>query len=173
MSSLYKYILKIFPNVGRLNIKCKNLKGNIYNFVMPPNISISQLIFLIKKILHLDHRYYFNYNGKIIISNDNTKLIKFFNINENPTLTFYKFGNIIGLSSFKGEEIKVTMFFKNKEIFKSKIVYKYEPINILYDGFDDEKISKIFVNGLLVSKDDHRSLASFGINNDFFCCIAE
>ena len=171
-SFLYKYILKLFPDEKRVNVICRMLTGNTYNFFFPRNISMSLLISFIKKILNLDNRYFFICNAKKIESNENSKLINFASKDLILSLTIYDSDALTSLSSFGGKEIKVTMFFKSKEVFKSKIVHKYYPISILYSGFDDGEISKIFVNGLLVSKDDHRSLASFGIDDDFGC-IAE
>ena len=72
---------------------------------------------------------------------------------------------------FGGKEIKVTMFLKKEETFKFITMHKYMPIYYLYDDLEKGEANKIFINGLLVSKDDHRSLASLGINSDFGCVV--
>ena len=82
--------------------------------------------------------------------------------------------NVIGFSDFKGKEIKATMFYKNKEIFKSKLVSKYTPISSLFRIFLDDdclKNNNIIYNGKILNKNDNHSLASLGINDDFECII--
>ena len=73
-----------------------------------------------------------------------------------------------------GKIVKITMFDKNKEIFKSTKIPKYSPISQLYKIFlndDNSKNRKIIYNGKVLNKNDNNSLASLGINDDFECII--
>ena len=119
-SSLYKYILKIFPDVKKLNVICKTSSGIKYNFVFPGNIFISQLIYFIKKILHLTHRYFFICNSKKIESDDNSKLINFAKNESNLYLTIHDSEHLISLSAFRGKPIKVIIFFKKQRSIQIK-----------------------------------------------------
>jgi len=66
------------------------------------------------------------------------------------------------------------MFYKNKDIFKSKLVSKYTPISSLFTIFLDDdslKNNNIIYNGNILNKNDNHSLASLGIKDDFECII--
>ena len=171
-SSLYKYILSLYPNNILYNILCKKDTGVNYIVILPENISVYLMVTLIRKILLLNQDFGILNNGVKIYDNNNAKLKDFFKGNFSPLLSLYEFNSLPGFSSFTGGEIKIIIFLKNKEVFKSIIMHKYSPICDIYKYFDNGEISKIFINGLLISKDDHHSLASFGIKGDF-CCIAE
>ena len=78
----------------------------------------------------------------------------------------------MAVSDFVGREIKVIMFYKNKNIFESRIVNKYDTIGSLYDIFlHDLMNEKIFYKGKELKRNDKHSLASLGIKGDFECYI--
>ena len=174
-SSLYKYILSLYPNDDKCNVICENKSdNNCPVFFLPLNIPIYQMIILIRKVLNLDDNIIISRNGLNINENNNSKLKEILAGDLNyTTLKLFDSRLQSCFGSFTGKRITAIIFLKNKEEFKSIAIYKYDPICKLYNRFNNGEISKIFFNGLLISKDDHRSLASFGINNDFFCCIAE
>ena len=173
-SSLYKYILSLYPNDKKCHVVCEKMSGEDPIFFLPENISISQMIILIRKVLKLDDNIKILRNGLNINENNNSKLKEILAGDLNyTTLKLFDSRLQSCFGSFTGKGITAIIFLKNKEEFKSIAIYKYDPICKLYNHFNNGEISKIFFNGLLISKDDHRSLASFGINNDFFCCIAE
>ena len=120
-------------------------------------------------VLALNDEYYFVYNDSRIDGSGGVKIIDFFGF-DRVDLTICCSNRVLGLNQFF-KEIKVAMFLKNKETFQFKKMHKYMPICDLYNDFEEGEADKIFINGLLISKDDHRSLASFGINDDFGCVV--
>ena len=169
-SLLYKYLVSLYPNDFLLNINCNIPRSGMKNFIFPSNAPLSLTLKFISNILELNNETYFLYNSKKIDINDSTKIKNFFNYN-NPVLTIVQFNYLKTAEMFGGKEIKVTMFLKKEETFKFKTMHKYMPIYHLYDDFEKGEANKIFINGLLISKDDHRSLASLGINSDFGCVV--
>ena len=169
-SLLYKYLVSLYPNDSLLNIRCNMPRGGLNNFPFPSNAPLSLTLKFISNILELNNETYFLYNNKKIDINDSTKIKNFFNYN-NPILTIYQLNDLKNSEMFGGKEIKVTMFLKKEETFKFITMHKYMPIYHLYDDFEKGEANKIFINGLLISKDDHRSLASLGINSDFGCVV--
>ena len=169
-SSLYKYLESVFPGKNKINIYCRKTSGQSYNFFFPSNTFLSLTIKFISMVLGLNDEYYFLYNNSKIDKNNNIKIIDFFKYNDNITLTIFCSNRVLELNQFF-KEIKVAMFLKNKETFQFKKMHKYMPICDLYNDFEEGEADKIFINGLLISKDDHRSLASFGINDDFGCVV--
>ena len=121
-------------------------------------------------VLGLNDECCFIFNGSMIDKKSNIKIKDFFKHNH-IELTINDSNDLLGLNQFFGKEIKVAMFLKNKETFQFKKMHKYMPICDLYNDLEEEEVTKIFINGLLISKDDHRSLASFGINDDFGCVV--
>ena len=168
-SSLYKYLESVFPDKNKINICCRKTSGQLYNFSFPSNTFLSLTIKFISMVLGLNDEYYFVYNNSKIDKNNNIKIIDFFN-SYHIILTICCSNRVLGLNQFF-KEIKVAMFLKNKETFQFKKMHKYMPICDLYNDLKEEEVTKIFINGLLISKDDHRSLASFGINDDFGCVV--
>ena len=168
-SSLYKYLESVFPDKNKININCRTTSGQLYTFAFPSNTFLSLTIKFISMVLGLNDEYYFLYNNSKIDKNNNIKIIDFFKFN--PYLTIWGSKRVLGFNLFFGKEIKVAMFLKNKETFQFKKMHKYMPICDLYNDFEEGEVTKIFINGLLISKDDHRSLASFGINDDFGCVV--
>ena len=169
-SSLYKYLESVFPGKNKINIYCRKISGQLYNFFFPSNTFLSLTIKFISMVLGLNDEYYFVYNNSKIDKNNNIKIIDFFKYNDNITLTIFCSNRVLELNQFF-KEIKVAMFLKNKETFQFKKMHKYMPICDLYNDFEEGEVTKIFINGLLISKDDHRSLASLGINSDFGCVV--
>ena len=169
-SPLYKYLESVFPGKNKINIYCRKTSGQSYNFFFPSNTFLSLTIKFISMVLGLNDEYYFVYNNSKIDKNNNIKIIDFFKYNDNITLTIFCSNRVLELNQFF-KEIKVAMFLKNKETFQFKKMHKYMPICDLYNDFEEGEVTKIFINGLLISKDDHRSLASFGINDDFGCVV--
>ena len=169
-SSLYKYLESVFPDKNKIIISCRTTSGELKNFIFPSNTFLSLTIKFISMVLGLNDEYYFLYNNSKIDKNNNIKIIDFFN-SYHIILTICYSNDLLGLNQFFGKEIKVAMFLKNKETFQFKKMHKYMPICDLYNDFEEGEVTKIFINGLLISKDDHRSLASFGINDDFGCVV--
>jgi hypothetical protein len=102
-------------------------------------------------------------------------------VNDNRKIGDISFGNNINImilqsknataNYFMGKEIKVIMFFKNKNNFKIFNVTKYSPISQLFNLDDDLHNKKILYNGNELNKNDNHSLASLGINDDFGCVV--
>jgi len=172
-SSLYKYIMNLFPNKNFCNIKTVDTgSGVTYNFILNEDISVSLIVKFISIILNLDNNSYLLLYSKKLDINDNTKIKDTFGASCKIEIIHTK--NVIGFSDFKGKEIKATMFYKNKEIFKSELVSKYTPISSLFSIFLDDdclKNNNIIYNGKILNKNDNHSLASLGIKDDFECII--
>ena len=172
-SSLYKYIMNLFPNKNFCNIGTEDLdSGATHNYVFNEDFSVSLIVKFISIILNLDNNSYLLFGGKKWDFNDNTKIKDIFGAPNKIKIIHVK--NLIGFSDFKGKEIKATMFYKNKDIFKSKLVSKYTPISSLFTIFLDDdslKNNNIIYNGNILNKNDNHSLASLGIKDDFECII--
>ena len=170
-SSLFKYLESLFPDKNKINIACRTTDGQFLNFYFPSNIFLSLTIKFISVVLGLNDECCFIFNGSTIDKKSNIKIKDFFKLDIINDLTINDSNDLLGLNQFFGKEIKVAMFLKNKETFQFKKMHKYMPICDLYNDLKEEEVTKIFINGLLISKDDHRSLASFGINDDFGCVV--
>lgn len=173
-SSLYKYICKLYPSNSMLNIMFKfssKYKSLVY---LPENVPMYLMLNFIKIVFDLKKdEVRLLYNGSEININyiDDIKIITFFKAN-NPEISIVEYNVCRGVSDFVGREIKVIIFYKNKNIFKSRFVNKYDTIGSLYDIFlQDLTDGKIFYKTKELKRDDKHSLVSLGIKGDFECYI--
>ena len=174
-SSLYKYILKSFPSNTMVNIKIKFLSTNkTSTVVLPENVPMQLTIGFIKNLFDLkknEIRLLYNRSEINMDYIAQKKIIDFFQTN-NPELEIVNYNEIMGVSEFVGRKIKVIIFYKNKNIFESRFVKKYDTIGSLYDIFlHDSTKEKIFYKGKELKRNDKHSLASLGIKRDFECYI--
>ena len=80
-SSLYKYILSLYPNDDKCNVICENQSDNNRPvFLLPLNIPISQMIIVIRKVLNLDDNVVISRNGEKINENNNATLKEFLGV---------------------------------------------------------------------------------------------
>ena len=174
-SSLYKYILKLFPSNSMVNISYKfESEGKSSTLVMPANVPLSLMLEFTKIVFDLEkNEFRLLYDGNEINMNfiDDRKIIDFFK-NYSPGLSIFEYNELMSVSDFVGREIKIIMFYKNKNIFESRCVNKYDTIASLYNIFPNDSMNgKIFYKGKELKRGDKHSLASLGIKGDFECYI--
>ena len=174
-SSLYKYIIKLFPSHKMMNIFIEvQFQITKLTLVLPETIPFSLMLRLIKIIFKIDkNKARLSFCDKEINmdSNDSKKIADYFSCS-NPTLFLVEKSTCVNVLDFRGKEVKATIFFKNKNIFKAKFVNKYDPVCRLYDIFlNDSRNNRIFYKGIELKRDDKHSVASLGIKGDFECFI--
>ena len=128
------------------------------------------MIKLFYALFDTSNRYLFN--NKTLEINDNRKIG---DLLKNGAMIIATQKRYVKANYFNGKEIKVTMFYKNRNIFKFYSISKYSPISELFKLDDDNNLNnkKIIYNGKELNKNDKHSLASLGINNDFGCIVEE
>ena len=173
-SSLYKYICKLFPSNSWINITFKFPSKYKSIVPLPENVPMSLMVEFVKIIFDLKkYEIRLLYNGSEINMDciDDIKIITFFKTNF-PEISIFEYNVCLGISDFVGRKIKAIMFYKNKNIFESRFVNKYDTIGNLYHIFlQDMMDGKIFYQGNELKRDDKHSLASLGIKGDFECFI--
>ena len=167
-SGLYKYLCNIYPNSQIINV-CANLNEKKYIFHFPSDFSISLMIKLFRILLDIKEDCTYLATGTQLDVNDNRK-IRDISFGNNINIMILQSKNATA-KYFMGKEIKVIMFFKNKNNFKIFNVTKYSPISQLFNLDDDLHNKKILYNGNELNKNDNHSLASLGINDDFGCVV--
>ena len=168
-SGLYKYLYENYPNNQIINVIVKIGEEN-YNFAFSEDFPISLMIKLFYALFGTNNRYLFN--NKTLKINDNRKIGDLLKTGAMIIATQKRY---VKANYFNGKQIKVTMFYKNRNIFKFYSISKYSPISELFKLDDDNNLNnkKIIYNGKELNKNDKHSLASLGINNDFGCIVEE
>ena len=173
-SSLYKYICKLFPSNSMVNVtfEFSSKKKSVIN--LPESVPMSLMFEFVKIVFDLKKdEARLLYNGSEINMNyiHDIKIITFFKTNS-PEISIVEYKICTGVSDFVGRKIKAIMFYKNKNIFESRFVNKYDTIGSLYEIFlPDLMDGKIFYKGKKLKRNDKHSLASLGIKQDFECYI--
>ena len=170
-SVLYKYLCNNYPNNQKINV-IAIIGDHRYVFTFSRDFPISLMIQLFCVLLDTKKSDGYLFCGSILNINDNRKIGDLLNAGSMIIATQDK--DVIA-NYFNGKEIKVTMFYKNRNIFKFYSISKYSPISELFKLDDDNNLNnkKIIYNGKELNKYDKHSLASLGINDDFGCIVEE
>ena len=166
-----------YPNNQIINVVVVIGKQK-HTFAFSRDFPISLMIKLFCILLHTDKNDGYLFNGNNLKINDNRKIGDLIS-NEMITMTIMTITIIssrgVIANYYNGKIVKVTMFYKNSNIFKYYSIPKYSPISRLFNLEHDNDLNnkKIIYNGKELNKNDKHSLASLGINDVFGCIVEE
>ena len=167
----YYYLLEKNDNFPKKNYIFNCSKGKRLYFNFPSNISISQMIKVMKFEINSKNGISIMYNNQKLEDNDTTKLSD--KISDNAILYLNIFSSV--QSGFPPrKEIKVIILVKDKNIVKTIDVTRFNSINTLVYSIENKinsKIKKLSIEDKEINLNEEKSIASLGINDDFICTV--
>lgn len=168
----YNYLLEKYKSSFK-NIVFSDINGKSFSIYFPSNISISQMI----KVLKFEFKYkddaFYLYNDEKLKDNDNSKLSQKMYNSQNVRIT------IIDSSSLKcgfgtRKIIKAIILVKDKNIVKTTNVERFYSINYLISKIEDSinsKIKSLYIEDKQINLNNEKTIASLGIKDDFICTV--
>ena len=154
-----------------INVIFSYSTGGKYIINFPSDISISQMIKVVKFEHELHGDVCFLCCGQRLKDNDNSKLSQYFN-HSNIGITITEPHALE--CGFHTKDIKAIILVKDKNIVKTTNVKRHNSIQSLISIIENlikAKIKKLYIEDKLMDLKDEKSIASLGIKDDFICTV--
>ncbi len=165
----YHYLLDKYKNSFKINVIFIYSTGEKYTINFPSDISISQMIKVVKYEHELHGDICFICYGHRLKDNDNSKLSQNFK-HSNVEITVVVPHELE--CGFHIKDIKAIILVKDKNIVKTTNVNRHNSIQSLISIIEkliEAKIKKLYIEDKLMDLKDEKSIASLGIKDDFIC----